>query len=116
MAAAPHYDGAGWTTSRAYRVLLEATGVPLVKGSINEYLAAFWFALALVWDTEIVTVDLSEPAAAAATVFAERARGDSQVDSAGERAEAEKKPSAPGNWYGAEDMDFEEDTEQNVVF
>ena len=60
------WQGDGWTTSRASRVLHEVTGVPLVAATIGDYKAAFLYGLALHWSLDVASFNLSERAADAA--------------------------------------------------
>ena len=109
LQAAGSYDGAGWSSSRAYRKLLEVTNVPLVRSSIGDYLAAFTFALCLLWDQDLVNVDLSDQCAAAATVFAElRSAGTGAGH--GDAAVTEGAP-----YYAEGDWEDEEEDEEVVA-
>ena len=56
------WNGMGWTTSRASRVVYELTGVPLVSSKVEEYRDAFLFALAMTTNVEVLGLDLGDRA------------------------------------------------------
>ena len=70
ISAGEDWNGHGWTTGRASKVLYEITGVPLVSGNLTEYKGSFLYALALHWGVDLATFDLTEKAAEAAFALA----------------------------------------------
>jgi len=58
LAAGSRWEGGGWNTTRAARVLEELSGVSPVSSQLNQYLQAFLFSLALVSDVEVTQLDL----------------------------------------------------------
>ena len=60
------WQGGGWTTSLAARALWQACGVPLVSAEFTSYRSAWLFALAQVWQLEVLAATLVDRAAEAA--------------------------------------------------
>ena len=60
LAEGMRWNGAGWNTTKASRVLENATGVGLVGSKLTDYMQAFLFSLALVKEVEVETLDLKE--------------------------------------------------------
>ena len=60
------WSGSGWTTSSASKRLHELTQVPLVTADFKQYINAWLYCLALVWNVEVAELTLSDPAAEAA--------------------------------------------------
>jgi hypothetical protein len=69
LAAGANWDGVGMTTSRATLKVVETTGVTLVKQNIAEYKNAFLFALSLLFEVDVPSLELSDAAAQAAFGF-----------------------------------------------
>lgn len=66
LAAGQKWQGTGWNTGKASKILYSLTGVPLVKGVWSEYRNAFLYALALFLEVEVPELDLSDRVADAA--------------------------------------------------
>ena len=66
LAAGTRWEGGGWNTTRAARVLADLSGVSLVSSQLSQYLQAFLFSMALVRDVEITQLDLAAQAGEAA--------------------------------------------------
>ena len=60
------WSGSGWTTSSASKRLHELTQVPLVTADFKQYVNAWLYCLALLWNVEVAELTLSDPAAEAA--------------------------------------------------
>ena len=69
LAAGSRWSGAGWNTSRASRALQSLTGVPLVSSDLDSYKNAYLYALAILLDVDIPSLNLSDRAAEAALVW-----------------------------------------------
>jgi hypothetical protein len=70
ITAGEKWEGEGWTTSRASKVLYETTGVPLVSASVEDYKGSFLYSLALYWSLDVARFDLGERASDAAFALA----------------------------------------------
>ena len=70
ITAGEKWEGEGWATSRASKVLYEATGVPLVSASVDDYKGSFLYALALYWSLDVARFNLGERASDAAFALA----------------------------------------------
>ena len=55
------WQGAGWTTGKASRLLYKATGVPLVSAQFEDCKGIFLYALALHWNLDVTAMDLKAP-------------------------------------------------------
>ena len=60
------WSGSGWTTNSASKRLHELTQVPLVTADFKQYVNAWLYCLALLWNVEAAELTLSDPAAEAA--------------------------------------------------
>ena len=60
------WQGTGWTTARASKLLHTVSGVPLVAAQISHYRDAWLFALALWFEVEVTYLDLSDRSSEAA--------------------------------------------------
>ena len=70
LAAGEPWNGEGWTTGRAGKVLYEITGVPLVSSNVEDNKGSFLYALALHWSLDVANFNLTEKAAEAAFALA----------------------------------------------
>ena len=88
--------GGGWTTGRASKRLYELSGVGIVRPQIEPYRDTWLYALALLFDVDLPTVNL--PAECAEAAFA--------LAHAVEHPEGEQDP---GQQVTGEDMDSDTD-------
>ena len=70
LAAGHRWNGAGWTTSRASRVLYELIGIPLVSSQVDAYRDSWLFSLSIIWNVEAVALNLCDRSAEAAYALA----------------------------------------------
>ena len=111
LAAGYHWEGGGWNTTRAAKVLEELTAVSLVSSQLAQYSHAFLFSLALVKDVEITQLDLVPQAAEAA--FALKRLWSELMQE--HPARQQKIPKAKTPAAEEEEMDDEEDDEEEVA-
>ena len=114
--AGKRYDGSGWNTTTCARAVRQLTNVALVVPRVEEYLHSFLYSLALASDVAIAEMSLSDRAAEAAFVLADRWTSALQAQT--RTATAVKLGSAraqnPNSENAAEEKMDEEDEE--VVF
>ena len=79
LGAGATWDGAGWTTGRASRVVYGATGVAMVEEDLKHYLESFLFALSLVYNIDIPKLQLKPQAADVALKFADQVQRRGEV-------------------------------------
>ena len=70
LEAGSQWRGRGYTTSKAAKLLFQATGVSLVSSEFHEYRDAFLFALSLILNLEVPRATLPEAGAQAAFAWA----------------------------------------------
>ena len=95
LQAGVNWNGSGWTTSRASKQLFSLVNVALVSGDIGQYRNSFLFALALLWEVEVPTLELgdkaSESAFALAQFFAEACSEEAEMHGEDQAQATQKK-------------------------
>ena len=56
------FNGWGWNTSRASKVVYDLTAIPLVTSSVGEYRDSFLFAIAMAKEVEVIGLELGDRA------------------------------------------------------
>ena len=72
LAAGGKFGGTGWSTGKASRTLFGLSGVAVVKSSVQPYINAWLFAIALITQMDLPQFDLDKDVAEAAFAIAAR--------------------------------------------
>ena len=91
LAAGSAWDGHGWTTTKAFKKVLEVTGTSMVRSEFDEYRHTFLFALSLLFDVEVPQLELSAEAGEAAYAFCRQVCGPDNEDTTMEEDESPPK-------------------------